>query len=98
VRYRLDGDRLENETVLAAGIAKEAFHDGGRLHFGPNGFLSFSSGDAGREGSAQNPRSLNGKILRLAPRQYRGVADARRSSRSGTATPKGLPGDPAANG
>src|SRR5919106_5268005 len=72
VRYRLEGYRLDGETVIAAGIDKEAFHDGGRLHFAPDGYLYFSTGDAARERSAQDPRSLNGKILRLAPREYRG--------------------------
>jgi glucose/arabinose dehydrogenase len=72
VRYRLEGDRMAGETVIAGGIDKEAFHDGGRLHFAPDGYLYFSSGDAAREQSAQDPRSLNGKILRLAPRAYRG--------------------------
>jgi glucose/arabinose dehydrogenase len=72
VRYRLESDRLVDETVISDGIEKEAFHDGGRLHFGPDGYLYFSSGDAGLEKSAQDPRSLNGKILRLAPRRYRG--------------------------
>jgi glucose/arabinose dehydrogenase len=72
VRYRFEGDRLGGETVVADGIPKEAFHDGGRLHFGPDGYLYFSSGDAGRPETAQDPKSLAGKILRLAPDAYRG--------------------------
>jgi glucose/arabinose dehydrogenase len=71
VRYRLERDRLVGETVVADGIEMAPFHDGGRLHFGPDDRLYFSTGDAGQEASAQDPHSLNGKILRLAPQQYR---------------------------
>jgi glucose/arabinose dehydrogenase len=71
-RYRFEGDSLDDETVIAEGIAAEAFHDGGRIHFGPDGRLYFSTGDAGRPTLAQDPGSLNGKLLRLSPRQFRG--------------------------
>jgi glucose/arabinose dehydrogenase len=73
VRYRFADDRLVNETVIVEGIAAAAIHDGGRIHFGPDERLYVSTGDAGQDDLAQDPRSLNGKILRLDPRQYRGA-------------------------
>ena len=73
VRYRLEGSGLESETVIAEGIAAGANHDGGRIHFGPDRRLYVATGDAGQDYLAQDPESLNGKILRLAPRQYRGA-------------------------
>jgi glucose/arabinose dehydrogenase len=73
VRYLLRDDALEDETVLVDGIAAAAIHDGGRIHFGPDRRLYFSTGDAGQDELAQDSGSLNGKILRLTPRQYRGA-------------------------
>jgi glucose/arabinose dehydrogenase len=67
VRYvdgRLD---LPSEQVLVSGIARNKFHDGGRLRFGPDGTLYASTGDAQYGPNAQNLNSLNGKILRLNP-------------------------------
>ena len=72
VRYRLADDTLDGETVIAGGIAAETIHDGGRIHFGPDRRLYFSTGDAAQDALAQDPQSPNGKILRLAPSQYRG--------------------------
>ena len=47
-------------------------HNGGRLHFGPNGRLYSGQGDGGGScdpgGRAQNLRSLHGKLLSLNPR------------------------------
>ena len=74
VRYRLRGDDLEDETVVLEGIAAAAIHDGGRIHFGPDRRLYVSTGDAGQDELAQDPASLNGKILRLGAQQYRGDA------------------------
>lgn len=65
VRYRLEGRRLTGETVILDGIEAGAIHDGGRIHFGPDGALWASTGEAGNTELAQDPESLNGKILRL---------------------------------
>lgn len=72
-RYRFVDSRLVEEAVLVRGIEAAAIHDGGRLRFGPDGFLYFSTGDAAQDGLAQDPGSLNGKILRLAPAAFRGA-------------------------
>ena len=53
--------------MLVEGIAAAAIHDGGRIHFGPDGRLYISTGDAAQDDLAQDPDSLNGKILRVTP-------------------------------
>lgn len=66
-RWRLaaDGRSATQEKVLLDGIAAEAFHDGGRIRFGPDGRLYVATGDAGRPGTARDPASPNGKLLRI---------------------------------
>lgn len=64
-RYQLQGDQLTNRTVIIDGIPGAAFHDGGRIAFGPDGLLYITAGDAGEPELAQDTSSLAGKILRL---------------------------------
>jgi glucose/arabinose dehydrogenase len=53
--------------VLVTGIPAAAIHNGGRLAFGPDGYLYAGTGDADQKGRAQDRDSLGGKILRMTP-------------------------------
>jgi glucose/arabinose dehydrogenase len=68
VRATLDrGDRLGNPEVVLDGIPNGFIHDGGRLEFGPDGFLYASTGETGVAELAQDRSSPAGKILRITP-------------------------------
>lgn len=64
-RYQLIGDKLTDRLVLVDDIPGAIYHDGGRMAFGPDGFLYITTGDATRPTIAQDKNSLGGKILRL---------------------------------
>ena len=67
VRFRLapDPTTVSEQQVIVSGIGKNTFHNGGALELGPDGMLYAGTGDAGRPSTAQDPGSLNGKILRM---------------------------------
>ncbi|MGE0393160.1 MAG: PQQ-dependent sugar dehydrogenase [Vicinamibacterales bacterium] len=66
VRYREAGGVLGEAAVLLDGIPGHPIHDGGRLRFGPDGYLYATTGDAAVTGRSQDLASLAGKILRIA--------------------------------
>ena len=58
-------DTLGPTEVVLDGIPLGPIHDGGRLAFGPDGWLYVSTGETGVGELAQDPDSLAGKILRI---------------------------------
>ena len=76
-RWRWSGARLVRQASLVDGIEAGVVHDSGRIAFGPDGRLYVATGDAGQPELAQDPGSLNGKLLALTPQEYRGSGAAR---------------------
>ncbi|KKS65031.1 MAG: Quinoprotein glucose dehydrogenase, partial [Candidatus Collierbacteria bacterium GW2011_GWF2_42_51] len=64
-RYRFSNDTLSERKVILEKIKGSSNHDGGRIAFGPDGYLYITTGDAETPNLAQDKNSLNGKILRI---------------------------------
>lgn len=64
-RYTFAKEGFTERKVILTGIAASPNHDGGRMRFGPEGYLYITTGDAENPNLAQDTRSLNGKILRI---------------------------------
>lgn len=65
VRTTYDGSRLGELDPILTEIPNAQIHDGGRLEFGPDGYLYVSTGEVGKEELAQDTGSYAGKILRI---------------------------------
>jgi len=68
VRAEVTGDTLGDTEDVLTGIPVGFIHDGGRMAFGPDGYLYVSTGETGTGALAQDRDSLAGKILRITPR------------------------------
>jgi glucose/arabinose dehydrogenase len=66
-RIRHRGNYGELDGFILADIPGGSIHDGGRIHFGPDGYLYITTGEVGNPELAQDQESLAGKFLRIAP-------------------------------
>ena len=64
-RYKLINDTLNEKEIVLEGIRGSSNHNGGRIAFGPDGYLYITTGDAENPNLAQDINSLNGKVLRI---------------------------------
>ncbi|MEU7823747.1 PQQ-dependent sugar dehydrogenase [Catellatospora sp. NPDC049133] len=65
VRFKFENGTIGPREALVTGIAKNRFHNGGRVKFGPDGYIYITTGDGQDSSRSQNLNSLNGKILRV---------------------------------
>jgi len=65
VRYVESNNSLTEDKILLDDIPGAAYHDGGRIKFGPDNKLYITTGDSGVPNLAQRLDSVAGKILRI---------------------------------
>lgn len=64
-RLTYDGSGLSGQRRIFDGIPAGPIHNGGRIAFGPDGYLYVGTGESGRADAGQDPSDLGGKVLRL---------------------------------
>ncbi len=67
MRYSYKDGRVRDPKPIIEGLPGAQYHDGGRIAFGPDGYLFVTVGDALNQEAAQDPKNLAGSILRLNP-------------------------------
>lgn len=65
VRYQYENQTFSDETLILDNIPGHQIHNGGRIAFGPDGYLYATTGDAAEVHLSQQRDSLAGKILRM---------------------------------
>lgn len=64
-RFTFKDKVLTYEKIIVDKIPGAIVHDGGRIKFGPDGYLYITTGDAQNPSLSQDKNSLAGKILRV---------------------------------
>ncbi|MEV6415560.1 glycoside hydrolase family 88 protein [Kribbella sp. NPDC051718] len=64
-QMNFNGTALSGYGTILSGMRKSRYHNGGRIRFGPDGFLYVAIGDSQQGNLAQDKNALNGKILRI---------------------------------
>ncbi|MBW4083490.1 sorbosone dehydrogenase family protein [Paenibacillus sp. S150] len=67
LRLSISGSKAVIDKVLLDGIPGDTNHNGGRIKFGPDGYLYITTGERYEPELAQDRNSLGGKILRISP-------------------------------
>ncbi|WP_151732938.1 PQQ-dependent sugar dehydrogenase ['Paenibacillus yunnanensis' Narsing Rao et al. 2020] len=65
LRLKIGSSQAEIDKVLLDGIPGDRNHNGGRIRFGPDGYLYITTGERYEPELAQQQDSLGGKILRI---------------------------------
>lgn len=65
VRFEFKANSLTDRKVIVDAIPGAGNHNGGRIKFGPDGYLYITAGDSQNPSLAQDKNSLAGKILRV---------------------------------